>query len=87
MFSDKKGINAIYKALSSHFDKTLFFGIIRSSESALVNKYKVKEFPTILLVKNSETKPEKYTGEMSYAEIFNFINVYSETFVFHGDNP
>lgn len=32
LFSDKKGTPSIYKALSSHFDKTLLFGLIRSEE-------------------------------------------------------
>ena len=36
-FSDKKGTPVIYKALSSHFDKTLLFGIVRDSESGIVS--------------------------------------------------
>lgn len=32
LFTDKKGTPAVYKALSSHFDKTLLFGLIRSEE-------------------------------------------------------
>jgi DnaJ family protein C protein 16 len=32
LFTDKKGTPLIYKALSSHFDKTLLFGLIRDSE-------------------------------------------------------
>lgn len=42
LFSDKKGTPLIFKALSSHFDKTLIFGIIRNTEQGLVSKYKVK---------------------------------------------
>jgi len=87
-FIDKeKGTPAIYKALSSHFDKTLLFGIIRSSESGLVSKYKVKTYPAIFLIKNKDTKPMKYEGtDYSYQAIFDFINVYSETFVFRTNN-
>ena len=32
LFTDKKGIPLIFKALSSHFDKTLIFGLIRDAE-------------------------------------------------------
>ena len=32
LFTDKKGIPLIFKALSSHFDKTLIFGLIRDVE-------------------------------------------------------
>ncbi len=42
LFSDKKGVPLIFKALSSHFDKTLLFGLIRDTEQGLVSKYKVK---------------------------------------------
>lgn len=51
----------------------------------MVKKYKVTKFPTFLLLKNKE-KPVQYPGESyTYAELFEFINIYSETFVFVGD--
>jgi hypothetical protein len=58
LFTDKeKGTPAIYKALSSHFDKTLLFGIIRSGEAGLVSKYKVKTYPAVFLLKDKDSKP------------------------------
>lgn len=57
LFTDKKGTPAIYKALSSHFDKTLLFGLIRDSESGLVSKYKVKSYPSLFLINNKDVKP------------------------------
>ena len=85
LFTDKeKGTPLIFKALSSHFDKTLLFGLVRKSESALVSKFKVKNFPTVLMVKDKDKPAQKYEGsEFSYQAIFDFINIYSETFVFH----
>ena len=83
LFTDKKGTPLIYKALSSHFDKTLIFGLIRDSEQGIVSKYKVKTYPSLFLIKANNDKPQKYDGkEYSYQAIFDFINVYSETFVF-----
>ena len=82
LFTNKKGIPLIYKALSANFKETLFFGIVREDESALAKKYKLKDYPEIHLIKNAESKPQKYTGAMEYNEIFNFINVYSEVFDF-----
>lgn len=84
LFTESKDTSSLYKALSYNFDKTLFFGIVRSSESSLVKKYKVKEFPSLYLVKPEE-KPRKYDGEINYLGISNFINVYSEIFDF-GDS-
>lgn len=87
LFTDKsKGTPAIYKALSAHFDKTLLFGLIRSNEQGLVAKYKVKTYPAVFLINNKDAKPQKYEGtEFSYQAIFDFINIYSETFVFRNE--
>jgi hypothetical protein len=86
LFSDKKGVPLIFKALSSHFDKTLIFGLIRETEQGIVSKYKVKSFPAVFLLKEKDGKPVKYEGkEYSYQAIFDFINIYSETFVFRNN--
>lgn len=42
LFTDKKGVPLIYKGLSIAFDKKLFFGIVRSSEKSIMDKYKIK---------------------------------------------
>jgi hypothetical protein len=45
----------------------------------------VTSYPQFFLLKNNE-KPNKYDGaSFSYQDLFDFINVYSETFVFGGD--
>ena len=63
------------------------FGLIRDTESALVSKYKVKNYPSMLLIKTKDDKPIKYEGsEYTYQALFDFINVYSETFVFRDAN-
>jgi hypothetical protein len=87
LFTDKeKGYPLTFRALSVHFDKTLLFGVVRSTDAALIKKYKVKKFPSIVMKKTKDTKPIPYESEdFTYSEIFKFINVYSETFVFPGD--
>lgn len=45
LFTDKKGTPVVYKALSSHFDKTLLFGLIRDTEQGLTSKFRIKSFP------------------------------------------
>ena len=87
LFSDKKGTPLIFKALSAHFDKTLLFGLIKDTEQGIVSKYKVKQFPAVFLIKEKDGKPQKYEGkEYNYQAIFDFINIYSETFVFRDQN-
>lgn len=84
LFTKSSETPALYKALASNFDKTLFFGVVRDSEVSLAKKYRVKEFPTIVLVKPGD-EPRKFDKEINYYNLYNFINVYSEIFDF-GDN-
>jgi len=59
---------------------------VRADEAQLIKKYRVKKFPTLLIKKTKDQKPIFYdSDDYSYSEIFKFINVYSETFIFPGD--
>lgn len=53
----------IYKGLSVAFEKKLNFGLVRSSDSALVGKYAIKKFPTIIVIKTGEKKPFFFDGK------------------------
>jgi len=47
----------------------------------------VKTYPAVFLIKEKDGKPMKYDGkEYNYQAIFDFINIYSETFVFRNIN-
>lgn len=84
LFTDKKNVPLILRALSISFENKLFFGIVRESEQAVLKRYNVKQFPKIIVVKATERKPIVYDGEMNYGSIFDFLNIYSETFVAGG---
>jgi len=57
------------------------FGLIRESEASLADKYKIKKFPGMVIVK-SEGKPIKFTGDdFTYGSLFEFLNVHSQIFV------
>jgi hypothetical protein len=66
----------------------LLFGLVRDSESSIVSKYKVKSYPALFLIKSDkDSKPLKYEGtDFSYQGMFDFLNIYSETFVFKDTN-
>lgn len=77
----KKGTPFVYKALSQNFEKTLQFGLVRESEAALKDKYKIKKYPSLLVIK-SEGKPIKFDSDsFAYSDIFEFLNVHSQIFV------
>lgn len=66
LFTEQKGTPMIYKGLSVEFEKKLFFGIVRKSEDALVQRYNILKFPMIIVVKTTEKKPFYYKGEMKF---------------------
>lgn len=84
LFTDKKNIPIMFKALSVAFENKLFFGIVKAEDTEMMKKYNVKTFPKILVVKATERKPVVYEGEINYQSIFDFVNIYSETFVSGG---
>lgn len=47
----------IYKGLSVAFQKKLNFGLVRNNDTVLVNKYGVKKFPSVIVIKTGEKKP------------------------------
>ena len=56
--------------------------MIKSEATALASQYGVKKFPAFFILKHGEKKPFKYEGEsFTYKDLFEFINIYSETFV------
>ena len=72
----------LYKGLSVAFQKKLNFGIVRSSDSVLVDKYQIKEFPNVIVLKTGNPKPIRYTEKQyTFKAIFTFLNIYSEVFV------
>lgn len=57
--------------------------MVKSDDEELIKKYKVKSFPTFTILKHGEKTPITYDGDdFSYNALFEFINTYSETFVF-----
>ena len=58
--------------------------MVHSSEAILTKRYRVTEFPKIIIIKATERKPIPFKGAMKYHNIFEFLNIYSETFVAGG---
>lgn len=82
-FSNKKKPNYIINALSNSFYKKLIFGYINEEVKEIVSKYKVTKFPHIIILKKNKVI-DTYNGKQSYIDIFDWLNVHSETFVFGG---
>ena len=92
LFTNKKNIPLIFKRLSLQFDvsnnilifnlikqQKIDFGIVRSEDTGITSRYKVKSFPKIMAI-GTDKKTKFYEGEMRYKLIMDFCNVYQETF-------
>ena len=56
---------------------------MRETETSVAAKYKVSKYPALFLIKTKDGKPIPYEGsDYTYQGVFDFINIYSETFVF-----
>lgn len=86
LFTEKKGNPLIFRALSVSFDKKIDMGIVRSSESAINAKYKIKKFPAIMVLTVGEKKQKLYEGAINYKLLFDWMNVFSETFFRVGED-
>lgn len=82
LFTNKKGVPTIWKALSSEtvFRRTVKFGVVQESEDDVVKRFKVKKFPAVVMQRGSKAEiKETYSGEMSFAGLKEWVNLHSES--------
>ena len=84
LFTEKSGVPTLFKALSNSFENKMLFGIARPEDAGMISKFKIKIYPKIIVYKTSDSKTFEFTGEMKYRFIFDWLNVFSETFVSGG---
>ena len=81
LFSEHKSPPFILKGIAHSFYDTMHVGFIPKSEEALVKRFKVTTFPSLILVRRKNEKPMFYKGEMKFNNIYDFLNPYSEKFI------
>ena len=68
----------MFKALSKKYLNKLVFGEVRSSETALIKKFEIKEFPSILVVQEADSLDSaQYQGENNVDQISKFLDKYA----------
>merc|ERR1712211_147816 len=70
LFSNKKTPPTIWKALSSEtvFKRTVKFGFVTEDDKDVIQKFKVKKYPTVLMQRGSKAEiKETYSGEMKFS--------------------
>jgi len=82
LFSNKKSAPTIWKALSSEtvFKRTVKFGFVSEEEKDVVAKYKIKKFPSIIMIRGSKAEiKEDYKGDINFLALKDWINLHSES--------
>ncbi|KAJ1607322.1 PDI-like thioredoxin domain-containing protein [Cryptosporidium canis] len=89
IFSEKEVPPTIIHSLANEFKKKLIFGFVPNCKKSdvsigIAKKFQVTKFPNIMVYKTSSKPPEFYKGEIKFLPLFEFLNVYAETFVMGG---
>lgn len=82
LFSNKDKVPLMFKALSSEqvLKRTIKFGFVKEAESAIVSRFKVKKFPTLISVSGAKADiREEYKGDITYASVHEWVNLRSES--------
>lgn len=82
LFSNKKTVPLIWKALSSEtvFKRTVKFGFVTEDDKDIVTRFKVKTFPTVMMQRGAKAEvKETYKGEMSFTALKDWVNLHSES--------
>ncbi len=66
LFTEKKTTPTVYKALSKKYLQRLNMGEVKNTEEALIKKFGITAFPTIIALTDPENAEfDKYEGEMN----------------------
>ena len=79
LFTQRKTTAPIFKALSKKYKDKLLFGEVRDSERKIIDKFGVKEYPTLMVVTDPyEGKGDIYKGDKDKIDMISkFLNPYS----------
>eukprot|EP00899_Mesostigma_viride_P021660 jgi/Mesvir1/29496/Mv19746-RA.1 len=78
LFSSKTSTPNLYKALSLTFKGRMVLGEVRKKEQALVDKYEVADFPTLLVLSDDGEVVAKFDGSISYESVVAFLEQYAK---------
>jgi len=78
LFTERKSTAPIFKALSKQYKEKLVFGEVRKSDTEMINKFGITEFPKIVILTNPFTyETEVFKEEIKIDRITKFLNNYS----------
>ena len=78
LFTSKESTPSLYKALSKFFINKLIFGEVHKTQTELVELFKIREFPTLMVMLDEEkNKFEIYKRKMDYESLQSYLNKFA----------
>jgi hypothetical protein len=78
LFTSKESTPSLYKALSKFFINKLIFGEVHKTQTELVELFKIKEFPTLMVMLDEEkNKYEIYKKKLNYESLKSYLNKFA----------
>jgi len=77
LFTDKRSVPTLFKALALEYRNRLHFGWIKNTEKDLVEKYGIEKFPTVLVQKKDETETTKFDGKVGFDALNAFLKKFA----------
>ena len=79
LFTNNESTPLFYKALSKLFINKLIFGEVQSTQTELVDLFKIKEFPTLMIMIDEEkNKYELYKkNQITFENLKYYLNIYT----------
>jgi len=77
LFTDKKSVPTLFKALALEYRNRLHFGWIKNTEEELVKEHKVEKFPTVLVQKKGEETFTAFDGKVNFDTLNAFLKEYA----------
>ncbi|KAF9872587.1 hypothetical protein CkaCkLH20_10084 [Colletotrichum karsti] len=78
LFTEKGTTSALLRSVAIDFLDAVKVGQVRSKETAAVEKFNVKSFPTLVLLPGGDKEPIVYDGEMKKDGLVKFISQVAE---------
>jgi protein disulfide-isomerase A6 len=77
IFSEKGTVSAMVKVMSTDFFGNVHFGQAKSKDAALVERFGITKFPSLVVLPGGEADPLIFDGEMSQNGMTEFIKGYA----------
>jgi len=77
LFTNKDKTTSLYKGLSSEFYGRLALAEVKHTDSGLVKKYGVSEFPSLFVLPKDSEEPVKFDGKLQWDALADFFKKYA----------